>query len=216
MTELTESLPEDLCPSCFEGQLKEARHDHISKLSDGREVTVADLACTVCDQCSARFYPAESTGRIEAAVQKALGSLSPEQVQRFVKMTGLEEDELCERLGLGAKTIYRWRRGAQRPSKSLSILLAIVAHHPDLFEWIESESWKQTDSAHPRIGNPRMPVGNSGERFFPALDKHWRDSLGDRFPHSGGRIGSYSIDESSDGRSRTFNPAQGLCAAQVK
>jgi len=161
MTELTESLPEDLCPSCYEGHLKEARHEHISELPDGRRVTVADLACTACDQCGVHFYPAESTGRIEAAVQKALGSLSPDDVQRFVKMTGMEEDELCERLGLGAKTIYRWRRGAQRPSKSLSILLAIIARHPRLLEWVAAEGWKQDSSADTA---PFYPRGEANRR----------------------------------------------------
>ena len=131
------------CPSCFEGLLEDKLEDHVSRLPDGTEVKVANVASRVCSACGERFFPPESTDRIEAAMLKAQGVFSAEQVESMVAMTGLSEEALCEKLGLGARTIYRWRCGAQRPSRSLGILLAAVAHHPELLEWVGSEGWRQ-------------------------------------------------------------------------
>lgn len=142
MTQNNECLPEGICPSCFEGQLQDSRCDHVTELPNGRTVVVRDLPCGVCDHCDAQFFSPESTSKIEAEVIEALGTLAPDDVVRLVEMTGLSEAELCEKLGLGPKTIYRWRRGAQRPSKSLSVLLAVVACHPRLLGWIDSAGWK--------------------------------------------------------------------------
>jgi transcriptional regulator with XRE-family HTH domain len=90
-------------------------------------------------------------------VLKAQGVFSAEEVQAMVAKTGLSEESLCEKLGLGARTIYRWRCGAQRPSKSLGILLAAVAHHPELLEWVEREGWKQVESSEAQTSK-RMGV----------------------------------------------------------
>ena len=115
----------------------------------------------MCDHCDERFYGPEAAKKIEKETLKALGSLSPEDVVDLVKKTGLQESELSDVLGLGPKTIYRWRRGAQRPSKSLSILLATVAHYPKLINWIKTKAWQSIDStpvsitsSHRRISLP--------------------------------------------------------------
>lgn len=135
------------CPSCFEGFLKDIIQNHVSCLPDGTEVKVTDVVSRVCSACGEKFFPPESSARIEAAVLKSQGVFSAKEVQAMVAMTGLSEEALCEKLGLGARTIYRWRCGAQRPSKSLGILLAAVAHHPELLEWVEIEGWKQGETS---------------------------------------------------------------------
>jgi putative zinc finger/helix-turn-helix YgiT family protein len=157
MSDSIEYLPEGTCPSCYEGQLEESRRDFVSRISDGRQVEVKDLVAQTCNKCGKSIFPRESLDLIDAALVQSIGALTPEQIQHFVEATGLREDELCDTLGFGAKTIYRWRRGAQRPSKSLSILLGIVAHHPNLIEWIEREEWRKTPAGH----SSDSPVGIS-------------------------------------------------------
>lgn len=201
MNDTIEYLPEDTCPSCHEGTLEEGSRDFTSQTQDGRQVLIKNLVARTCNKCGESIFPRESLDQIEAAVVRALGSLSPEQVEEFVDMTGLREDELCERLGLGGKTIYRWRRGAQRPSQSLSILLAMVAHHPHLLGWVQSGEWRKSKAE---------PV-----RYFPTLDSHW-EQLRVRFPHSQGRESSLSTQDEEKPRSSRFNPAIGLCAAEVE
>lgn len=173
MNDAIEYLPEGICPSCHEGKLEEGQRDFNSETSDGRQVVVKNLTARTCSKCGESIFPRESLDQIEAAVLKAMGALTPEQIERFVEMTGLREDELSERLGLGAKTIYRWRRGAQRPSKSLSVLLAAVAHHPNLLEWIGCEGWTDEQSYHSNriFGLRGMSVAKESESSlqFPRL-----------------------------------------------
>jgi putative zinc finger/helix-turn-helix YgiT family protein len=176
MTESTECLPEGLCPSCFEGMIHDRSCDHAATLPNGREILIKDVPCSLCDHCGARFFSPQASDQIEAAFLKAANSLSPADVVQLVEMTGLAEDKLCERLGLGAKTIYRWRRGAQRPSKSLSMLLAIVARHPALFEWLERDGWKEgpLESLTRHISSTRTISDRDSRRRLatPRLDRH--------------------------------------------
>jgi putative zinc finger/helix-turn-helix YgiT family protein len=137
------------CPSCDQGKLQLVTIDFAATLPDGKELIVPSLSCEQCDACGERAFDKAARQLIDAAIAKAMGTLMPDQVEKFVAMTGLREDELCECLGLGAKTIYRWRRGAQRPSQSLSILLAMVAHHPNLLDWVSRQGWKSDASVRP-------------------------------------------------------------------
>lgn len=199
-TEADEASEHD-CPSCDQGKLQLVTIDFAATLPDGKELIVPSLLCEQCDTCGERAFDKAARQLIDAAIVKAMGTLTPDQVEKFVSMTGLREDELCECLGLGAKTIYRWRRGAQRPSQSLSILLAMVAHHPNLLGWVQSGRWRQS---------PAEP-----ERYFPTLDSHWEE-LRIRFPHSQGRQSILSAQDDEEQRPARFNPAIGLCAAEVE
>jgi putative zinc finger/helix-turn-helix YgiT family protein len=204
MNDAIEYLPEGICPSCHEGNLEEGQRDFTSHTSDGRQVVVKNLTARTCSKCGESIFPRESLDQIEAAFVKATGALTPEQIERFVEMTGLREDELCERLGLGAKTIYRWRRGAQRPSQSLSILLGIVAHNPQLLDWVRKDAWRNS--------------GAVGDRFFPQLDNLWEnnEALAHRFPHSRGQSTSLQLQEDEKPKTSRFNPALGLCSAEIE
>lgn len=199
MNDNIDYLPENTCPVCFEGTLREGFQDFSQNLGDGRHLLVKRLPARICDKCGEALFPSESRAAIEAELVKTLGSLTPDQVIELVEMTSLKEDELCELLGLGAKTIYRWRRGAQRPSKSLSILLAIVAHHRTMPEWVKEWTAGQR---------------NPG-RFFPQLDEHWEKELPERFPHSRGRVGPFSSEAAPAAASSRFNPAMAFCTAEV-
>ena len=192
-------LPENTCPACFEGTLREGFQDYREDLGDGRQLLVKHLPARICEACGKAVYAREARETIEAELVKTLGSLTPDQVIELVEMTGLKEDELCELLGLGAKTIYRWRRGAQRPSKSLSILLAIVAHHRTMPEWVKEWTAGQR---------------NPG-RFCPQLDELWEKELPERFPHSRGRVGPFSAESTRAPAPTRFNPAMAFCTAEV-
>ena len=192
-------LPENTCPACFEGTLREGFQDYTGDLGDGRQLLVKQLPARICDACGEAVYGREARETIEAELVKTLGSLTPDQVVKLVEMTGLKEDELCELLGLGAKTIYRWRRGAQRPSKSLSILLSIVAHHRTMADWLKE--WTASQK-------------NPG-RFCPQLDELFERELPERFPHSRGRVGPYSSEATTEPAASRFNPAMAFCTAEV-
>jgi YgiT-type zinc finger domain-containing protein len=142
--------------------------DFIAKLPDGRQHIVKDLIGKVCNKCGEGVYSQRESIRIEKETLRATGVLSPEEIEIFVKMIGLTESEICNHLGLGAKTIYRWRRGAQRPSKSLSILLALVAHNTNLLQWITDEGWRDTHINRHTTKNVTSKLSNNRlfEPFF--------------------------------------------------
>lgn len=167
----TQDISEHPCPSCDQGKLQRVSIDFVATLPDGKELIVPRLSCEQCDACGERSFDKAARQRIDAAIVKAIGSLTSDQVERLVEMTGLREDDLCESLGLGAKTIYRWRRGSQRPSKSLGILLGVVAHHPDLLEWIENEEWKKVPAETKRSSRSaeRISSVHGSRQLFSAF-----------------------------------------------
>jgi len=204
MSDEIDYIPEDKCPSCFEGKIYLDKKDFVSDLPEGRQVIVKALRARVCDKCGETIFEDEEIKQIEIAVVRASGSLSPIEVKSFVEMTGRSESELSEKLGLGAKTIYRWRSGAQRPSKSLSILLALVAHNPKLLDWISREGWRNN-------------VLQPDERVCPELDAFWgRARLGERFPHSRGKTVVAEFERNEMSVKPRFVPTLGLCTAVVE
>lgn len=147
MSEEIQYPPQDACPSCEKGTLEQTTIDYDLSLLPTQwcgkaSHIIENLPCRQCDECGELIFDRDACRRIELEVVEAQGSLLPEQVERLVAMTGMGEAELSNGLGLGAKTIYRWRIGAIRPSKSLALLLSIVAHHPHLLEWIDKGEWR--------------------------------------------------------------------------
>tara|TARA_R110000824_G_scaffold335745_1_gene522285 strand:- start:4408 stop:4734 length:327 start_codon:yes stop_codon:yes gene_type:complete len=66
-----QSLPEGLCPSCFEGQVVHGKGDYVTKLPSGLSFTVKDVNRSKCNRCDAVSFGPEESKRIEEEVSKA-------------------------------------------------------------------------------------------------------------------------------------------------
>lgn len=88
-------LPEGLCSSCFEGQLRDETSDFVCDPIQGRTITVKDLPCTKCDKCDERFYSPAAARRIEDAVEKLREEMGLEPLLREPR--NMDED------GVGCK-----------------------------------------------------------------------------------------------------------------
>jgi YgiT-type zinc finger domain-containing protein len=51
MNDDTDSLPENTCPACFEGTLREGFQDYTEDLGDGRQLLVKHLPARICNAC---------------------------------------------------------------------------------------------------------------------------------------------------------------------
>lgn len=63
---------------------------------------------------------------LDAVKARHLGILLPEQLQDLRKSIGMTQKKMAELLQLGEKTWTRWETGAERPSRSMNLLLCAL------------------------------------------------------------------------------------------
>lgn len=68
----------------------------------------------------------EAEERIETTKARHMGLLLPEQLRALRERLGLTQKAIGDLLQIGAKSWTRWETGAQRPSRSLNLLLRAV------------------------------------------------------------------------------------------
>jgi transcriptional regulator with XRE-family HTH domain len=63
---------------------------------------------------------------LDAVKARHLGILLPDQLRAMRKAIGLTQKKMAELLQLGEKTWTRWETGAERPSRSMNVLLCAL------------------------------------------------------------------------------------------
>ena len=63
---------------------------------------------------------------LDAVKARHLGILLPDQLRAMRKAIGLTQKKMAELLQLGEETWTRWETGAERPSRSMNVLLCAL------------------------------------------------------------------------------------------
>jgi HTH-type transcriptional regulator / antitoxin MqsA len=139
------------CPICRGAELR--------VITAAREIGAPDgtvLAYTEelleCTRCSEHFYTrpqvlAASRNRA-AALRTHDHFLTPAEIRDIRRRWGLSQAELEGMLGVGAKTVVRWERGAVCQSRAVDTLLRILEYFgPAIFDCVADQ---RAGRAHPR------------------------------------------------------------------
>lgn len=72
------------------------------------------------------YLDGEAHEMLDAVKARHLGILLPDQLRAMRKAIGLTQKKMAELLQLGEKTWTRWETGAERPSRSMNLLLCAL------------------------------------------------------------------------------------------
>ena len=72
------------------------------------------------------YLDGEAHEMLDAVKARHLGILLPDQLRAMRKAIGLTQKKMAELLQLGEKTWTRWETGAERPSRSMNVLLCAL------------------------------------------------------------------------------------------
>ena len=88
--------------------------------------TSAVVGMLKCRACGERFEEPGSWVARDAAMHRALGLLSADDILRARTERGWSRRELAERTGIGTASIYRWERGQKLQSRANDRLLRLA------------------------------------------------------------------------------------------
>jgi len=117
-----------ICPNCDARTRLVSEHRTIDA-DDGTPLAWTDVLyeCVVCRE---RFYTQrqalESCRNHAAAIREHEHLLTPADIQGIRARFGLSQAGLEALLGVGAKTVVRWERGAVCQSRAVDLLLRIL------------------------------------------------------------------------------------------
>src|SRR5258708_1018532 len=104
------------CPNCGHAPLQEEMvgTDRFEYQADGEEpitVEAHNIPSEVCPYCKERYFGPAAARIRTAAVCRALGLLTPDEIQAIRERFGLTQAEFARLTGIGEATISRWERG---------------------------------------------------------------------------------------------------------
>ncbi|MDR3405899.1 MAG: type II toxin-antitoxin system MqsA family antitoxin [Chthoniobacter sp.] len=134
--------PTPLCPACNTGHLQEKRIDYTVPIEDGLKVVIPNLLVEVCDHCGEMVLSADAADAVDAAIAEKTEQLGPGELERIREELQVDQTEMSDILGLGAKTYHRWERGNQVPSRSMGYYLRVLAQFPKAFAWLKARGWR--------------------------------------------------------------------------
>jgi len=147
-TKTTERIP---CFDCDAGCLEPVVEDYVTEHPRLGKVTVPEVVVLRCGHCGSQVLGDEGNRRIDAWFDKALNSISPEEIQSFLSKYSLTQKEASRITGLGEKNISRWASGRARPSESVSNLLRLLLADSSAFERLRRKNFSEHDA-------PRYPA----------------------------------------------------------
>ena len=121
------------CGDCKERSVKPAVVEYTCTIAyDGGKytVTVPDLEIPRCEKCGYMVMISEASQRIDDALRRQLGLLSPEEIKASREKLGLSEAELALRLGVRDETVKAWESGGQIQERAMDNLLRLFFTMP--------------------------------------------------------------------------------------
>ncbi|MFA7257462.1 MAG: type II toxin-antitoxin system MqsA family antitoxin [Kiritimatiellales bacterium] len=134
------------CFECDAGNYQIASVDYPVELSGGESFTVPKVKILRCDSCGDEVVPAESSAQIEAYVHDKTEVLTKDELYNMFRDVNLDQEKFANVVGLGQKTYHRWLKGIQTPSRSMGYYLRVLAHFPEVFDWVEKRGWRNDDN----------------------------------------------------------------------
>ncbi len=118
------------CPNCGHAPLREETiTDRFEYRPDGEEpltVEVPNVPVEVCPECGEKYLGPAATRIQHAAVCRALGLLTPAEIQAIRECFGPTQAEFARLTGIGEATISRWERGRILPNRAMDRYLRLL------------------------------------------------------------------------------------------
>ena len=118
------------CPKCGHAPLREETiTDHFEYRPDGEEpltIEVHDVPVDVCPKCGEKYFGPAAARVQHAAVCRALGLLTPTEIQAIRERLGPTQSEFSRLTGIGEATISRWERGRILPNRAMDRYLRLL------------------------------------------------------------------------------------------
>lgn len=158
-----EAIP---CPTCGIGRMIPRKTDHSVRLPDGVTVTVPDIEIEVCDNCQETSISLESSLVVDAYLAEHNEQLSTTELREIRESLGVDQTEMADILGLGAKTYHRWEKGSQIPSRSMGYYLRLLAEFPNGFAWLRNRGWREKNKViHVNFREKFPALGDDAEKY---------------------------------------------------
>ncbi|MBY0232913.1 MAG: type II toxin-antitoxin system MqsA family antitoxin [Gemmataceae bacterium] len=122
------------CSNCGKGEVRPSIAPYRLKVRhDGamHAVEVPSLRAPKCSACGNIVFDREEDEQVNAAVRAALGLMPPDEIRRGREALGLEAGQLAERLGVQARTLEQWERGAILQPRAADRLLRVYFAVPE-------------------------------------------------------------------------------------
>ena len=123
------------CPNCGHAPLREETiTDRFTYQVDGEEpidVEVRDVPIEVCPNCHERYFGPAAVRVQQAAVSRALGLLTPAEIQAIRERFGPTQADFARLTGIGEATISRWERGRMLPNPAMDRYLRLLDGNPN-------------------------------------------------------------------------------------
>lgn len=98
------------------------------------------------------YLDGEAHEILDAVKARHLGILLPDQLRDMRNAIGLTQKKMAQLLQLGEKTWTRWETGAEKPSRSMNVLLCALRDGKIDVAYLESKR-PRASMALPRVGS---------------------------------------------------------------
>jgi putative zinc finger/helix-turn-helix YgiT family protein len=118
------------CPNCGHSPLRdEVVADRFEYRPEGEEPIVVEaqnVPVRVCPNCGEKYLGPAAVRAQHAAVCRALGLLTPDEIQAIRERIGPTQAEFARLTGIGEATISRWERGRILPNRAMDRYLRLL------------------------------------------------------------------------------------------
>lgn len=118
------------CPVCGKGLLRlrvaDEQFDYPTSARSKVRVKAPGVPAEVCDHCGESFHGPEAALIHNRAIGRALGLLSPEEIQAIRKRWGLSMSRFAAHTGIDKTLLLDWEKGRLLPSRAFDNYLRLL------------------------------------------------------------------------------------------
>jgi len=117
-----------LCPQCGQLQVYPATIPYDAEVKhDGRlySFRIPSLHVNKCAACGEILFSNVTDDQISQALREHLSLLSPTQIRDALRLFGLKQKDLGDRIGVAPETISRWISGTHIQSRAMDNLMRL-------------------------------------------------------------------------------------------
>lgn len=133
----------------------------------------AEIAITRCDECGEEYVTPDQSrandARVASARAASLKFLSGEAIRGIRAQLHLTQEQAGSLLGGGPSAFAKYESGTVMPSKSMDVLLRLLAKHPRLLCEISEETPVQSHWLLARVEAVPLNVGRHGQFSTDAI-----------------------------------------------
>jgi len=118
------------CANCgFQPLRKETVTDRFEYGPEGEKpisIVAENVPVEACPNCGETYFGPAAAKVQHAAVCRALGLLTPEEIQALRERLGPTQADFARLTGIGEATISRWERGRMLPNRAMDFYLRLL------------------------------------------------------------------------------------------